>query len=224
VNDDELPLELKKSIIYCVDKNQINEFVSGLLINYKMVKSRTLKMLCIASKTLKLDVDQLITRTDYTYKDQRYNRINNAFAEIRAVNALSNSGFLDISLVSANNKFKNVDIYASIKSFKYAIDVAHYSNYNNESSSKRFYTSKDFERYFGNTLNYKYSQLESSIVESNANRKMLFFVIDEITSFSALKSYDDQNRIFKCIFEGLKKEFKLIDIGILYNSETFLYI
>lgn len=172
--DAEIPVKFKKSVIYCIEKRMMNELVSGLLIDYNLCKKDVLNLMNWACEILGLNLEQLINATDYDHNDQRRNRINNALAEIRAVIALNQSGFTEIALSAAKSNHQKVDIIATRDSIKYAVDVKHHSNYNNENADKRFLNPGEFERYFRSKISEKSTQLESSLKLEGTDDAMFF--------------------------------------------------
>jgi len=222
-NDVDIPIKLKKSVIYCIEKRMINELVSGLLIDYNHCKMQVLNQMNQACEILGLNLDQLIDATDYNHRDQRRNRINNALAEVRAVIALNQSGFTEIALSAAKSNHQKADIIATRDSIKYAIDVKHHSNYNNEDADKRFLNPEEFERYFRSKISEKSTQLESSLKLECTDDAMVFFVIDEITGLYALDSYEEQYKVFKEIYENLKSKYSILNLGLCFNGEVFIF-
>lgn len=217
-----LPNTLIKSLEYAVTKEKSNRMLTQLMINFDVTQDGTILMLEKAATTLDVTYEDLIRATDYFYKDQKPNRIGNAFAEIRVVNVLSDNNYVDIELSSSKNGMKNADIYAYYMNEKFAIDVAHSHNYYLEDEIRKFNEQQDYIDFIENIYKSKYEQLNSSALRCDCNCKMLAIVIDEINALFALNYEDNIEEYFLNVFNKLS--FK-DDCGItlVFNSHSFVF-
>ena len=225
--DNELPELLKESIMYCIQNECMNEVVALLLLNYDEFKTRIYQMLLTASKILNKSIDEIIRNTDYEYTDQRANRINNAFSEVRAVIALNDFGCNDIRLLPRADS-KCADIVTFKNNIKYVIDVKHYTDSFQEQYNERFsyggeYSVEEKFKYnITKTYEEKREQLIISQENENAHKKALFIVIDETNAVYALNKADELEELFDEIILSLdfieECDILLLFKGTLYSS------
>lgn len=221
-NDSDMPTTLKKSVEFCIRKEKMNEVTAMLLLDYDKYKIRINKMFEEASSILNQTVDEVFRCTDYYYKDQKANRLNNAFAEVRAVMALDQSGFTNIRLISSRTNEKCVDLIAWKDSRKYVIDVAHFTDSFDIDYEKRFTDKTRFKYYIENKYRSKKEQIFISREREKADEQALFIMIDEINGLYALHSEDEIKNYLYDVHSALDfiDECRLI---ICFNGETYCF-
>lgn len=80
-------------------------------------------LLSAIGKILALEPAQLLDAADFQSQDARPERLEAAFAELRAVGFLHNQGFLNLRLLKAKNGAKRADIVGSKDGVLYSFDV-----------------------------------------------------------------------------------------------------
>ena len=226
--DNELPELLKESIKFCIQTEGMNEVVAKLLLNYDEFKTRIYQMFLEASKILNQSIDDVFRYTDYNHEDQRPNRLNDAFAEVRAVISLNNLGFSNIKLLSSKKESKCVDIVTYKDNKKYVIDVAHFTDSFNNNYKERFsdvgsYSAEErFKFNIERTYQSKKEQLLISQRSEKAEMKVLLVLIDETNGFYALKTSEELEKCFQAIYSSLDF-INECDLILIFNGTTYYF-
>lgn len=156
---------------------------------------------------------------DYKYKDNRWYRLDDAFAELRIIILLDQYGFSNIQLLKANNNIKQVDIIAYYQDKLFTIDVAHSKT--GYFDKKRFESIEKIVSYINNIYIKKKGQLKQSLAVYNADEIMIAVVIDEINRIIALNYSlrEIASRIY--LKTNFNKECGLV---LLFNDEGYVFM
>lgn len=224
--DNDLPELLKESIKYCILNESMNEVVVMLLLNYDEFKTRIYLMFLEASKILSQSIDDVLKNTDYNHEDQRANRLNDAFAEVRAVISLNKLGFTNIKLLSSRVGSKGVDIVTFKNNIKYVIDVKHFTDSFQEQYNERFSYGGEYsvEEKFKYNIERIYKEKSDQLMQSHrdqkADKKVLFVVVDETNAFYALNKDDKLRKMFHEIISNLDF-IEVCDVILLFNGTLY---
>lgn len=118
-----IPADLIRHMDQLVEKDVENRALEATLANPEMVIPAVNSMFRTASRITGLDSDEILRRTDFHPNDVAPERIESAFAEVRAINFLDVEGFVDIEPLRAG-KGKKADISARREHTPYAVEVA----------------------------------------------------------------------------------------------------
>lgn len=218
--DEGLPKQLIKSIKYCVSEGISTELLETFMVNYQKHRESVILLISQVALIIKKPYDEILKLADYIYKDTRWNRISDAFAELRAIVVLDQNGFSNIQLLKAIKGSKQVDILAYYQHKKYVIDVAH--------SSSEYYDENRFETKYNivNHLNKIYSkkekQLQQSYSKHNADEIIIAVVIDELNYFTASKDSNELRLYARQIYTDTMF-YKECGLLMLLNGDGYIF-
>ena len=122
-----IPPGLVKHVRYLASNHIESRILKSLVQTPEAVAGRIDELFSKASSITGKPPDELLSSTDFHWREKDSSRIEAAFAEIRAINFLDKHRFRDITLLASRRKRK-ADIRAERCGLVYAIEVAD-SNY-----------------------------------------------------------------------------------------------
>jgi hypothetical protein len=215
-----LPKHLIKSAKHSIAGGKSTELLEVFMINYPLYRERIISLLSRVALIIKKPYDEVLKLTDYNYKDTRWYRLNDAFAELRVIVVLDKNGFTNIRLLKATTSNKQVDILANYQDKLFAIDVAH--------TRTGYYDKSRFQSIYNivNHLNYIYikkkEQLHQSLEEYSADEIIIAVAIDELNYITALNDFNELSIIARQVYTQTDF-YKECGLVLLLNGDGYIF-
>jgi len=170
-----IPPLLLKVFDTCFKKGKINRAMAAILSRPENTLEAINKMFAIAAQATGLESEALLKSTGLNHKDTSPERLESAFAEIRAINFLSEEKFDQIKPLTGSAEAKRADICALKDNEKYSIEVVNsiYTAQNRTTPDELFKWL--ISRIRGEQKN---NQVQRTANEEGAKKKVYIAIVD----------------------------------------------
>ncbi len=194
-----IPTKLVQQIDRCIEQGQLNRAISAILEAPHKVLPAINEMFAMAASVTGLDSDEILRRTDFHHRDTAPERIESAFAEVRAINFLHQQEFTQIQPLR-QQRTKCADIIASRDGEPYAVEVVT-SIY----EARGRFTPERLGMWLVERIksDRKDKQVEASSGSVHGRRKVFLAVVDSADAV-ALQVHDEFQNAARHVWEKLE--------------------